>query len=158
HPEARVAALAAPEDPTEGFPLALESLQSWMLQHQDLRPGPAPKAAAAAKVAVGPNVRISGKNTTPRSESDIRVNFGNPKQIISGSTHLGESRQAQFFSGDGGATWGQTTLPLLSGDSLHSDPTVDWTSDGTAWATTIGIDASTTNLQMRSYRSTDGGR
>src|SRR5262249_54015392 len=117
HPEARVAALAAPEDPTEGFPLALEGLQSWMLQHQDLRPGPPPKAAAAAKVAVGPNVRISGKNTTPRSESDIRVNFGNPKQIISGSNNLGESRQAQFFSGDGGATWGQTTLPLLSGDS-----------------------------------------
>ena len=152
HPEARVVALAAVQDPTEGFPLALESLQSWMLRHQDLRPDAAPKARAAARVGVGPNVRISGANTTPRSESDIRINYGNPNQIISGSNNLGESRQAQFFSSDGGVTWGQTTLPLLPGDSLHSDPTVDWATDGTAWATTIGIDASTTILQMRAYR------
>lgn len=149
HPEARVVALAAVQDPTEGFPLALESLQSWMLRHQDLRPDAAPKARAAARVGVGPNVRISGANTTPRSESDIRINYGNPNQIISGSNNLGESRQAQFFSSDGGVTWGQTTLPLLPGDSLHSDPTVNWATDGTAWATTIGIDASTTILQMR---------
>lgn len=148
HPEARVVALAAVQDPTEGFPLALESLQSWMLRHQDLRPDAAPKARAAARVGIGPNVRISGANTTPRSESDIRINYGNPNQIISGSNNLGESRQAQFFSSDGGVTWGQTTLPLLPGDSLHSDPTVNWATDGTAWATTIGIDASTTILQM----------
>ena len=25
-------------------------------------------------------------------------------------------------------------LPLASGDSFHSDPTVEWTSDGTAWS------------------------
>jgi hypothetical protein len=158
HPQARIAAVAAPNDPTEGFPLALESLQNWMLRHQDLRPDAPPQAAAKAKVGVGKNLRISGNNTTPRSESDIRINFADPKMIIAGSNNLGESRQAQFFSDDGGASWGQTTLPLLPGDSLHSDPTVDWTSDGTAWATTIGIDASTTDLEMRAYRSTDGGQ
>src|SRR5262249_37808459 len=47
HPEARVAALAAPEDPTEGLPMALESLYEWMLLPQDLRPTE-PRAAAAA--------------------------------------------------------------------------------------------------------------
>ena len=38
-----------------------------------------------------------------------------------------------------------------------SDPTVEWTSDGTAWSTTIGINAAETVLTMRSYKSTDGG-
>ena len=47
---------------------------------------------------------------------------------------------------------------MLPGDSHHSDPTVDWTTDGTAWATTIGVDAGTTDLQMRAYRSDDGGK
>ena len=67
------------------------------------------------------------------------------------------TEQAQFYSTDGGVTWNQTSLPLNPGDSLHSDPTVDWTSDGTAWATTIGIDASTTVLQIRAYKSTNNG-
>src|SRR6185369_4587818 len=53
----------------------------------------------------------------------------------------------------GAATWGQTTLPLISGDSFHSDPAVDWTSDGTAWAVTLGI---ASGLQVRAYKSTTG--
>jgi hypothetical protein len=144
-------------DPTGGYPLALENLHAWMLLHQDLQPSPSPPSKAAAAVTAGQNLRISGKQDSPRSESDIRINFTNPAQIIAGSNDIGNGRQAQFFSSDGGVSWGQTTLPLLAGDSLHSDPTVDWTSDGTAWATTIGIDATSTVLQMRAYKSTDGG-
>lgn len=161
HPQALAARIAGPPDPTEGLPLALESLYIWMLQHQDLRP-PVPPAnplrAAAASVEAGPDVRISGRNVNPNSESDIRINPGNLSQIIAGSNNISGSQQAQFFSTDGGATWGQTLLPLLAGDSLHSDPTVDWASDGTAWATTIGIAAGSTVLQMRAYRSTDSGK
>ncbi|MGY4348697.1 hypothetical protein ACVWXM_005164 [Bradyrhizobium sp. GM7.3] len=41
---------------------------------------------------------------------------------------------------------------------MHSDPTVHWTSDGTAWATTIGINADSTVLQMRAYKSADAGK
>jgi hypothetical protein len=150
---------ARPNDPTGGFPLALESLYVWMLHHQDLQPSPAgPAAAPTRAVAVGKNLRISGPPTSPKSESDIRINFKNAKQIISASNNPGGSQQAQFFSPDGGATWGQTNLPLVAGDSLQSDPTVDWTSDGTAWATTIGIGAGNTVLQMRSYKSQDGGQ
>jgi len=145
-------------DPTGGFPLALDSLYVWMLRNQDLQPPPAPKVLAAAAVMVGQNLRISGQNSTPRSESDIRINFNNPNQIIAASNNLDNGRQAQFFTTDGGVGWGQTTLPLLPGDSLQSDPTVDWTSDGTAWATTIGISAGSTTLQMRSYKSIDGGQ
>jgi hypothetical protein len=102
--------------------------------------------------------RISGAQTIPISESDIRVNFKNPCKIIAAANATTEGvGQAQFHSSDGGATWSQTNLPLISGDLLHSDPNVDWTSDGTAWSITIGIDSSVTNLQLRSYKSTDGG-
>jgi hypothetical protein len=149
--------VAVQRDPTGGYPMALESLYVWMLLHQDLQPSPAPQLTAA-EPAVGQNLRVSGAGDNPRSESDIRINLNNPQQIIAASNNIGNSRQAQFFSSDGGTSWGQTTLPLLSADSLHSDPTVAWTSDGTAWATTIGINANSTVLQMRAYKSTDGGK
>jgi BNR/Asp-box repeat len=145
-------------DPTGGYPLVLENLHAWMLLHQDLKPSEPPVFKAAAEPSVGPNVNISGDNDTPRSESDIQINPHNPKQVIAASNNIGSGQQAQFFSSDGGAAWGQTTLPLLTGDSLHSDPTVGWTSDGTAWATTIGINADSTVLQMRAYKSSDGGK
>jgi hypothetical protein len=145
-------------DPTGGYPLVLEQLHAWMLLHQDLQPPPAPEDKAAAAPSVGANVNISGEHDNPHSESDIRINFNNPQQIIAGCNNIGNGRQAMFFSADGGASWGQTTLPLLTADSFHSDATVDWTSDGTAWATTIGINASSTVLQMRAYKSTDAGR
>ena len=146
-------------DPTGGFPMALESLYLWMLKHQDLQPVPAPALAQQPALAatVGKNVKISGQSTTPRSESDIQINPTNPQQLIAASNNPGGSQQAQYFSADGGASWGQSFLPLNPGDSLHSDPTVNWTSDGTAWATTIGISAGSTVLQMRAYKSTDGG-
>src|SRR4051794_5854559 len=145
-------------DPTGDYPMALESLYIWMLRHQDLQPPLAPDFKAAVAPSIGQNLKISDTNDTPRSESDIRINFNNPKQIIAASNNIGNGRQAQFFSADGGTSWGQTTLPLLTSDSLHSDPTVDWTSDGTAWATTIGINASSTVLQMRAYKSNDAGK
>jgi hypothetical protein len=147
-------------DPTGGYPLVLENLHAWMLIHQDLQspPPPPPNLAAAAAPMVGSNLKISGDNDNPHSESDIRINPHNPQQIIAACNNIGNGRQAQFFSTDGGASWGQTTLPLLSSDSLHSDATVDWTSDGTAWATTIGINADSTVLQMRAYQSSDAGR
>ena len=110
------------------------------------------------KATVGANVRTSGAQTVPRSESDIRINFWNPTQIIAASNNIGGSgQQAQYYSTNGGATWGQSFLPLVTGDSFHSDPTVDWTSDGTAWSTTIGINGAGTTLKMRAYKSTNGG-
>jgi hypothetical protein len=42
-----------------------------------------------------------------RSESDIRINFWNPNKVIAASNHIETSGiQAQFYSTDGGATWG----------------------------------------------------
>src|SRR6202035_5777034 len=42
-------------------------------------------------------------------------------------------------------------------DAFHSDPTVDWTSDGKAWSMTIGINNAGSKLHMRSYQSANGG-
>jgi hypothetical protein len=151
-------------DPTGGYPHVLKEIHEWMVSHQDLVPGlgdadalPEEDEELPSKAAsVSGEKRISGAQTGARSESDIRVNYWDPMKIIGASNNIsGSGLQAQFYSTDGGATWGQTNLPLQGSDSFHSDPTVDWTSDGTAWSTTIGIAGNT--LQMRFYKSTDNG-
>ena len=101
------------------------------------------------------NVRISGAQTSARSESDIRFNYGNLNQLIAASNNLSFDPQAQFYSSDGGATWQQAYLPAVSGDSNQSDPAVDWTSDGTAWALTVGVGSSNV---VRAFKSSDGGQ
>ena len=178
HPEGNYSA----DDPTGGYPFVLKEVVEWMQSHQDLRPG-LPEAnlpagyenppdgigewespgesfsVAALATSIGTNYRISGAQSSARSESDIRVNYWNPSQIIGASNNIsGSGFQAQFYSLDGGATWGQTTLPGYSGDAFNSDPTVDWTSDGTAWSSTMGIDSAGTVLKVRMYKSTDQGR
>ena len=147
------------KDPTGGYPLVLHEAWEWMVTHQDLRPGKLEAGHGEQKAASETGeMRISGAQTSPRSETDIRVNYLNPQKIIGASNNISSTgRQAMFFSSNGGTSWGQTLLPLVTGDAFMSDPTVDWTSDGTAWSTTIGIDSAATILKMRSYKSTDGG-
>jgi hypothetical protein len=150
----------SPHDPTGGYPLVLNEVWEWMLTHQDLKPGPGRQGVIEGNRSATETgeERISGAQTSPRSESMIRVNRNNTQQIIGASNNISASgMQAQFFSSNGGATWGQTTLPLHTGDSFMSDPAVDWTSDGTAWSVTIGIDSTQTVLTMRAYKSTNGG-
>jgi hypothetical protein len=157
HPEMTYAA----DDPTGGYPHVLKEVHEWMVTHQDLKPGEAEPDVLPGfdhRTSSGPNVNVSGTAANPRAESDIRIDFRNPSRVIAAANNIGGSgRQAQFWSTNGGSTWGQTTLPLASGDAFHSDPTVDWTSEGTAWSTTIGINSSGTQLRMRSYKSTNGG-
>jgi hypothetical protein len=155
------------DDPTGGYPFVLKEVHEWMLTHQDLEPGlpepdawpePADPDDPVRSASISGEQRISGLQTTPRSESDIRVNYWDPMKIIGGSNNIsGSGMQAQFFSTNGGTTWGQTNLSLQPGDAFHSDPTVDWTSDGTAWSTTIGINSGGSVLHMRAYKSVDNG-
>jgi uncharacterized protein (TIGR03437 family) len=150
----------SPDDPTGNYPRGLKYVYRWMLNHQDLKSGPAEAPEEKAAV-VGPNLRISGQQTTYRSESNISVNYLDPMKIIAGSNSGSSSgNQAQFYSTDGGATWGQTTLPLVSSDLFHSDPIVGWTSDGRAWSGTLGIGVSGGSIlfQGRAYVSTNNGQ
>src|SRR5262249_39372301 len=148
-------------DPTGGYPHVLKEIHEWMTSHQDLLPGfpeqDIPPASRQAAVGT-PEQGISNELFT-RSESDIRINFWDPSKIIAASNNISASgQQAEYWSTDGGETWGETTLPLVAQDAFHSDPTVDWTSDGTAWSTTIGITGSASpDLRLRLYRSTDDG-
>jgi hypothetical protein len=157
HPNERYLA----SDPTGGYPLLLRTIYQWMITHQDLQPGKAPAAGAAGPVAMSASEsgeqRISGAQTSARSEATIRVNRSNAQQIVAAANNLAFTGQAQFYSADNGASWGQTYLPLIGKDSFQSDPAVDWTSDGTAWTTTIGIDASQTSLTLHAFKSTNGG-
>jgi hypothetical protein len=153
-------------DGTGGYPLVLKEVYEWMVYHPDLRPGrpepdvpPAKRATPKPSVNVGGDFRISGAQTSPRSESDIRVNYWDPSRIVSASNNIhGGGTLAMYYSSDGGATWGQTVLPRLVEDSFQSDPTVDWTSDGRVWSTTIGVALGPpVQLRLRCYVSTDGG-
>ncbi|HKV07826.1 MAG TPA: sialidase family protein [Thermoanaerobaculia bacterium] len=158
---------ARPGDPTGGYPFVLKEVHEWMVHHQDLRPGDPEGGESAYEkseedkgVESGPDQRISGLQTSARSETDIRVNYWDPSRIVAASNNIrGGGALGIYYSGDAGATWGQTLLPRTGnfGDDFHSDPTVDWTSDGTAWAVTIGINSEPINLQLRAYKSTDGG-
>jgi hypothetical protein len=157
HPEGRYLA----SDPTGGYPLLLRTIHQWMITHQDLQPGKAPAPVApepaTRSASESGEQRISGAQTTARSESTIRVNRSNTQQIVAASNNLAFAEQAQFYSADNGSTWGQTYLTLIGHDSFQSDPAVDWTSDGTAWATTIGVDASGSSLTLHAFKSTNGG-
>ncbi|HKR63497.1 MAG TPA: pre-peptidase C-terminal domain-containing protein [Thermoanaerobaculia bacterium] len=168
------------DDPTGGYPLVLKEILEWLMTHQDMKPGSLeatmspgyefgdrddeeaelPRALGRRittdAATAGTNVRTSGAQTASRSESDIRINYWDPSKIIAASNNIGGSgTQGMYYSSDGGVTWGQTNLPLASGDSFHSDPTVDWSSDGTAWSTTMGINGNV--LKVQSYRSSNGG-
>ena len=148
-------------NPTGGYPRALRDLLAWMLSHQDLKPARAlrPIAPAYARtVAIGGDLNISGTSSTNRrSESDIRINPFSTQNIVAASNDPTSGHQVQYYSSDGGSSWGQVSLSLFSGDALHSDPAVDWTSDGRAWSITLGINAARTILRGRAYFSTDGG-
>lgn len=151
HPELAAVAGAA------AYPLVLKDLYQWMIHHSDLRAvssendsPPGSRAASGANVKV--NLAADG-----RSESDIRINPLSPNQVIAASNNFAASgRLAEYYSSDGGLTWGESLLPFTGTDFVHSDPTVDWTSDGRAWSAVIGV-APQSRFRVRSYVSTDGG-
>lgn len=155
HPEL----IYSSSDPTGGYPLVLKEIVEWMENHQDLNPAPADPSFPppnSPQATVSGEQRISGPQTSPRSESDIRINYFDPTKILSASNAIVSSgHQAVFYSTDGGTNWGQTSLPFTASDSFHSDPTVDWTSDGRGWSSTLGIQGST--LRLRNYFTPDNG-
>ena len=103
-----------------------------------------------------PDLRISGSSANPRSESDIRLNYGDPDLVLAAANDLNANTQPQFISTDGGASWTTVSLPARPGDIAQSDPEVDWTSDGTAWTLTMGV-ISATQFQIIAFRSADKG-
>src|SRR5262249_3493878 len=92
------------------------------------------------------------------SESFIAQDYNHPRFLIAASNNIKTSgQQRQFFSTDGGTTWGRTELPLPPGIALHSDPALAFSSDGTAWACTLGIDNFGSQILVQLFKSTDHG-
>lgn len=158
HPEGEYLA----SDPTGGYPLILKEFHEWMVEHPDLQPDmDEPDAGHAQEKASGSGAdkRVSDSGFGTRAESDIRVNYWDPSRIVASSNNLFRGRMDMYSSGDGGATWSSTLLQLTESDSFQSDPAVEWTSDGTAWTSFIGITraVSSLELRLRAFRSSDGG-
>jgi len=149
-------------DPAGGYPLVLKDIHEWMVGHPDLRPGDSVRAGGAVAekgVVAGPDQKLSDAAFGHRAESDIRVNYWDPNRIVSSSNNLLKGRMSMYFSGDRGASWGSALLPLTGADDFQSDPAVDWTSDGSAWTTFVGVEAAGNDFvtRLRSFRSGDGG-
>jgi hypothetical protein len=106
---------------------------------------------------VAADLRLSGAQTSFRSESDIRYNYSNLQQLAGACNAVTVGTLAVFYSSDGGGTWSQSSLPTVAGDNFQGDPALDWTSDGNAWALCVGIGNATLGNIVRSFKSTDGG-
>ena len=165
-----------PSDPSGGYPRVLHEVGEWMTSHPDLRPGTIGigstgrddderGASLPDSASVGANQRVSDPRFI-RAEQDVRIDFWHPDRVIAASNNLsGAGAQAQYSSSDGGTTWSESLLPFFAGDLFHSDPAVDWTSDGAAWSATLGIQLDFSHpqprlkaIRTRVYRSNDGGR
>ncbi len=156
-----------PELPTQGYyqyPRVAAQILEWMIAHPDLEaPPPVGTRGASRKMApsrtltVGANVNITNLDER-NSESFIAVDYSNPQSLVAGANNIsGSGRQRQFWSSDGGVTWSSTELPLATGTAFHSDPAVAWTTDGIAWAATLGINNVGTSVKVQVYKSTDRG-
>jgi hypothetical protein len=150
--------------PTSGpyqYPRVAAQILEWMAAHQDFnvppRTPPGSSERGPARLAVvGTNVNVSNVNEI-HSESNIAVNHADPNRLVAASNNIsGSGRQKMFFSGDGGASWNSTELPLADGARFNSDPAVAWAPDGTAWSATLGIDLSG-GVKVQVFKSTTQG-
>ena len=144
------------------YPRVASQILEWMLAHPDLQVAPSTHSALmhrqrARTIRVGSNINLTSLDEK-NSESFIAQDYNRPQFLVAAANNLAKSgRQRQFFSSDGGATWGKTELPLPPGIALQSDPALAFSSDGTAWAATLGIDNLGTSIQVQVFKSTDHG-
>jgi hypothetical protein len=153
--------------PTAGpyqYPRVAAQILEWMLANPDLRvrePSEQRRLSrtlgAPRVVAVGSNVNVSNLDER-NSESFVAVNYADPRLLIAGSNNItGSGRQKQFRSADGGVTWTAGELPLAPGSAFQSDPALSWSTDGTAWAATLGINGAGNQVLVQVFKSTDHG-
>jgi hypothetical protein len=126
--------------------------------------GPSPYATCTVGAAPG-----SVSYVNAEVEPWVAVNPANPANIIGAWqqdrwSDGGARGLVAGFSSDGGASWGETTLPFSAcarGGLAYeraSDPWVSIGSDGTAYAVSISFNASDNNNAVAAATSTNGGR
>jgi len=146
------------------YPRVAAQILEWMVAHPNFNVPPPDTVKRSSKqmvamrtVSIGANINIANIDRI-NSESFIAVDYSDPHFLVAGSNNVsGSGRQKQFWSSDGGVNWNSTELPLAPGTAFHSDPAVAWTTDGTAWAATLGINNTGTSVKVQVYKSTDRG-
>ncbi len=153
--------------PTDGayqYPRVAAQILEWMVANPDLRVRPSADSRGASRafaptriVNVGTNINITNLDER-NSESFIAVDSVSPQFLIAGANNIsGSGRLKAFRSSDGGVTWSRTELPLAAGSAFQSDPAVAWTTDGTAFAATLGINNLGSQVDVQVFKSTDRG-
>jgi len=150
--------------PTTGkyqYPRVADQILDWMLAHPDLRFAEqktlSRTRSAVVDIPSGTNVNLTNLDER-NSESAIAVDYVTPSFVVAASNNIQTSgHQKQFYSADGGKTWRATELPLAEGTAFQSDPSVAFASDGTVWASTLGINSTGSSVQVQVFKSTDHG-
>jgi hypothetical protein len=124
--------------------------------------GPSPYASCSNDAQTGTN------NVNAEVEPYVTVNPTNPANLVGvwqqdRWSNGGAHGLVAGFSFDGGATWGETTLPFnLCANGLGyeraSDPWVSFGPDGTAYAVSISFNNTNNNNSVAAAVSKDGGK
>lgn len=115
--------------------------------------------------AVAKIVNVSNEQQIPATPStasysnpDIAMDWTLQNQVIASADSAGAGiGSVLFFSSNGGVTWGQTSLPPVSGDAFQAGAQVEWTANHTAWALVSALNASGTAVRARLYQSLNNG-
>lgn len=183
---AGVAALAGPQQPAVVNVARVAAQRAWLSFEARMAARQRPHAAAAASplaaTAQGSAFRditqvepiqrdtlpsINGAEPDTETEPDIAVDPANPQIIIAGSQQGryidgGSVDPGYAVSQDGGQTWADGNLPLLTiavGGPFErsSDVAFAFGSDGSAYAQTIPFDQTSAPSAISVQRSADGG-
>jgi hypothetical protein len=146
---------------------AFLGLLAWACLNLGLSSG---QAAPQASPSIS-EARVSpGDDNDPRDETSIAVNprneqnlVGASKVIVDGASGSGVSRVAYYFSLDGGQTWGNGILDLVTPQKLWnraSDPSVVVDSEGNFYICLLMLDETSGSFDtgIYTYKSVDGGR
>ncbi|HXU47345.1 MAG TPA: hypothetical protein VN783_17600 [Thermoanaerobaculia bacterium] len=144
-----------PAGTSASYPLVLRDLYEML---EEPSGGESEAKGGPRKVTDYGDRAMSSLPTSVLRESDVKIDPFSPNRIIAASNDPTTKKQAMFRSADSGLSWKQSALPFANGDQGHSDPTVDWTSDGTAWSTTLGFNFDAMTVKGRVYKSADGGK
>jgi hypothetical protein len=144
------------------YPRVAVQIYQWMKAHPDLT-APEPFSArnlrkqGTTTITLGSNINLTNFDER-NSESFIATDYHDPHYLIAAANNItGSGRQKQFYTSDSGTTWQTTELPLAMGRAFDSDPAVAFTSDGIAWAATLGVNNAGNAVDVEMYKSTDHG-
>jgi hypothetical protein len=113
---------------------------------------------AAPNVSILPNVQASTMGSSPVNEDPITADPANPSHLLSGGNDYNcGTIQGFYASDDGGATWKEHCMPLLSGGTGEGDPDVAYDGKGGAYILGISQGGTAANNGIVMQKSTDNG-